>query len=494
MEEGWDFRSINTGSTLTTIVSTFLSFALSILTSVTLPPPLQSALFCSSGNTMKSSNKESSDQQEGVKPQDVVSLSEGKTIDGLNEMERQLTEAGEAKYHRLGWKRLTIMLIVEAIALGSLSIPSAFATLGMFVGVLSCVGIGFIAIYTSYVIGQVKLAFPSIRHYGDAGTLMMGRFGYELFTAMFFLQLVFVTGSHCLTGTIAFQHITGSGICSLLFSGVSAVILLLLAIPSSFSDVAILGYIDFASIIIAIGITIIGTGIEGTNATGGLGAVNWSVWPKEAISFSEVFVAISNIVFAYSFATCQFSFMDEMHTPREFTKSIWVLGLLEIVIYTITGATIYAFVGSEVKSPALLSADLIVSKVAFGMALPVIFISGSINTIVAGRLIHSRVYRKSVTRYVNTTKGWITWIILISFITILAWIIAEAIPFFSDLLGIASALFTSGFSFYWPPVMWYLLIRKGNWWSKKICSSQLSTYLFSFSALWSSWEVCILPL
>ena len=59
-------------------------------------------------------------------------------------------EKGEQKYNRLGWKRLTICMIVEAVALGSLSIPSAFATLGLVPGVLITVGLGVIAIYTSY--------------------------------------------------------------------------------------------------------------------------------------------------------------------------------------------------------------------------------------------------------------------------------------------------------------------------------------------------------
>lgn len=135
----------------------------------------------------------------------AMSTSDGKIMKDSSD----IVAAGEAKYHRLGWKQLTLMLIVEAIALGSLSIPTAFATLGMVAGILCCVGIGFIAIYTSYVIGQVKLAFPSVHHYGDAGTLMMGRFGYELLSIMFLLHIVFVTGSHCLTGTIALVSITG---------------------------------------------------------------------------------------------------------------------------------------------------------------------------------------------------------------------------------------------------------------------------------------------
>ena len=159
--------------------------------------------------------------------------------------------------------------------------------------------------------------------------------------------------------------------------------------------------------------------------------------------------------------------MDEMHTPRDYVKSIWALGLIEIFIYTLTGALIYAFVGPNVSSPALLSAGSLMAKIAFGIALPVIFISGAINGTVVARYIHGRIYKNSVTRFINTKKGWITWLSLLSFITIIAWVIAEAIPFFSDLLSICSALFISGFTFYFPAMMWFMLIRTGKWYERK---------------------------
>lgn len=383
------------------------------------------------------------------------------------DLEKRKAAEGHDKFHRLGWKRLTVVLIVEAIALGSLSIPSAFADLGMVAGVIVCVGIGMIAIYTSYVVGQVKLRFPHISHYADAGGMLMGKFGYELVGAMFALQLLFLTGSHTLTGAIAFGNITdnGNGLCSIVFAVVSAIILLLLAVPPSFAEVAILGYIDFASIIIAIGITIIGTGVEA--ARGEITQSDWSAWPRDGLTFVEAFVSIGNIVFAYSFAVCQFSFMDEMHTPRDFVKSIWALGIIEIIIYTVTGALIYAFVGQSVQSPALLSAGPVLSRVAFGIALPVIFISGSINTTVMARYIHGRYYKDSVIRFINTKMGWITWLALITIITIAAWVIAEAIPFFSDLLSICSCLFISGFTFYFPAWMWFKLVKEGKWYERK---------------------------
>ncbi|UKZ96837.1 uncharacterized protein TrAFT101_011614 [Trichoderma asperellum] len=377
--------------------------------------------------------------------------------------ETQRAIEGDAHFHRLSWGRLTVVLIVEAIALGSLSLPAAFATLGMVAGVILCIGVGIVAMYASYVLGEVKLRYPEVAHYADIGRLMMGGFGSKLFSIIFASQLILITGSHCLTGTIAFETITGSGICSLAFGVISAIILFLLAIPPSFTEAAILGYIDFASIIIAIGITMIATGIQSSNQPGGLGASTWSAWPQKDLTFSEAIVAVNSIVFAYAFAGAQPSFMDEMHTPKDYIKSIWSLGIIEVVIYTITGALIYAFVGQDVQSPALLSGGSVISRVTFGVALPVIFISGSINTTVVARFIHGRIYKNSVARYVNTAKGWISWLAVVGLVTLIAWIIAEAIPFFSELLSISSSLFVSGLSFYLPPVMWFVLLKEGKW-------------------------------
>ncbi|KAF2874268.1 transmembrane amino acid transporter protein-domain-containing protein [Massariosphaeria phaeospora] len=390
-------------------------------------------------------------------------------------------QTGSERFKQLGWKRLTVCLIVEAIALGSLSMPSAFATLGMVAGVIMTIGLGFIAIYTSYVVGQVKLRHPHVNHYSDAVRLIWGRFGYELTGAMFALFLVLLVGSHALTGTIAFINIIKEyDTCALVWGIVSAIILLLLALPPTFAEFAWLGYIDFCSIIIAIGITIIATGIQARDAPGGLAAVNWSAWPPPETTFYQAFLSTTNIIFAYSFAVCQFSFMSEMHTPRDYVKSIWALGLIEIVIYTVTGALIYAFVGADVKSPALLSAGSTVSRIAFGVALPVIFISGSINSTVVGRYIMDRAFPTSPIRYINGRQGWAVWISLIAAITVVGWIIAEAIPFFNALLGLISSLFISGFTFYFPALFWFQLVKVGKWnegW-KNISLSVLNAIVF----------------
>lgn len=228
-------------------------------------------------------------------------LEKGSELNGVTRVTSIGAGDGGERPNKLGWVRLTICLIVEAIALGSLSIPSAFATLGMVAGVIMTVSLGLVAIYTSYVVGQVKLKYPHVEHYADGVKLIWGRFGYELAGAMFTLFLVLLVGSHTLTGTIAWVTIVNEpGVCALVWSILSAILLFVVALPPSFHDFAILGYIDFVSIIIAILITIIATGVEATNAPGGLAAVDWSVWPPPHTTLYSAFLSTTNIIFAYS--------------------------------------------------------------------------------------------------------------------------------------------------------------------------------------------------
>ncbi|KAL7952519.1 transmembrane amino acid transporter domain-containing protein [Trichoderma compactum] len=322
------------------------------------------------------------------------------------------------------------------IALRALSLPAAYHTLRIFPGVFLTITLRLITIFTSYLVGQVKLAYPQVTHYANAGRLLFRKFSYELFSAAMVLELIMSVGSHALTGSIALGTLNRNHICSIVFSAISAVILFILAIPPSFTEITILSYIDFTLIITAIGIIVIAAGIKAQDSPGGLSGGK------------------CNIIFAFSFAISQFSFIDKMHTPKDFIKSIWASGITQIIIYTLTGALCYAFIGPSIQSPALLSSSPLISKITFGIALPVIFISGSINSTVALRYIHGRLWKKSIIQYVNTPKGWLCWVSLAAVLTIIAWVITEAIPIFSDLLSLVLALF-------------FRLLYKGNWFSRK---------------------------
>jgi amino acid permease len=51
-------------------------------------------------------------------------------------------------------------MIAETISLGILSLPSVLATVGLVPGFLLILGLGVIATYSGYVIGQFKERYP----------------------------------------------------------------------------------------------------------------------------------------------------------------------------------------------------------------------------------------------------------------------------------------------------------------------------------------------
>lgn len=83
-----------------------------------------------------------------------------------------------SKSKELGWKKLTVVLIVEAIALGCLSIPKAIAAVGIVAGCILTIGLGLIAIYAALLVGEVKIKHPEVDNYPDAVRLFLGRYGY----------------------------------------------------------------------------------------------------------------------------------------------------------------------------------------------------------------------------------------------------------------------------------------------------------------------------
>lgn len=173
----------------------------------------------------------------GLNSDQIINIDDSydQTTGTVTEFEKQKTAEGEAHFQRLGWKRLAVILVVEAIGLGVFSLPGAFATLGVIAGVFCCISLGLMAIYTAWIIGKVKVLFPAIQSYGDIGGLLMGRFGEELFGAMYVLQLILMTSSYVLTGTISFNILSDDGTCGLVFSAVSGVLLFILAIMPSFA-------------------------------------------------------------------------------------------------------------------------------------------------------------------------------------------------------------------------------------------------------------------
>lgn len=61
-----------------------------------------------------------------------------------------------------------------------------------------------------------------------------------------------------------------------------------------------------------------------------------------------------------------------MKVPNDYPKALFLLQTTDTTMYIVTAVVIYYFGGKEVQSPALGSAGPLISKIAYGVAIPTV--------------------------------------------------------------------------------------------------------------------------
>ena len=364
-------------------------------------------------------------------------------------------------------------MIAETISLGILSLPSVLAAIGFVPGMILIAGLGILATYTGYVIGQFKLAHPWVHNMADAGEVMLGAWGREIFGAAQILFLVFTMASHVLTFSIMMNTITNHGTCTIVFCVVGMILCYVCTLPRKLGDVSYMAVASFISIIGSVVITMAGVGVQKP----GQGQLDVTVQSP----LNEAFLAVANIVFAYAGHVAFFSFISELKNPEEYPKALFLLQGCDTSLYLLVAGVVYGYGGKDVASPALGSTGPLLSKIAYGIAIPTIIIAGVINGHVAAKYIYVRLFRGTEMMSKKNWKSFGIWALIGLTLWTLAWIIAEAIPVFNDLLALISSLFASWFTYGLSGVFWLYL----NWGhyrdsKKKMALTALNMVIFSF--------------
>lgn len=153
-------------------------------------------------------------------------------------------------------------------------------------------------------------------------------------------------------------------------------------------------------------------------------------------------------------------------------------------MYLLVAAVIYAYAGKDVASPALGSSSPLFQKIAYGLAIPTIVVAGVINGHVAAKYIYVRMYRGTDMMSRKSIKSYGMWALITLGLWVAAWIIAEAIPEFNDLLGLISSLFSSWFTYGLSGVFW-LHLNRGRWFEskRKIALTVLNTIIVLIGGL-----------
>ncbi|KAG9190772.1 hypothetical protein G6011_08860 [Alternaria panax] len=292
-------------------------------------------------------------------------------------------EGAEIQYKTCKRWNVGTLMLAENVSLGVLALPQALAILGLVPGLLCICFLGIIATYTGYLVGEFKLAHPSVACYVDCGMLIGGPVGREVLAVGQELVLIFIMGAHILTLGVAMNAMTDHGACTIMFSVVGLIISLLLGLPRTFKNISYFGYFSCGSVIIAVTITMIAISIQKPDM-GNIVAV------RPDVPLVKGLAPVMNIVLAYTGHVAFFSFQSELEDPRDFRKALIFEQGIAVTFYMLISVIIYYYAGPLVASPALGSASPLVSKICFGIALPTIIVAGVVNGSVATKYIYFR--------------------------------------------------------------------------------------------------------
>jgi hypothetical protein len=151
-----------------------------------------------------------------------------------------------------------------------------------------------------------------------------------------------------------------------------------------------------------------------------------------------------------------------MKNPRDFPKALWAVTIAEVILFSLVGSIIYAYTGTNYNTaPAFGSlSNEIYKKVSFSFMIPTIIFLGVLYASVTARFVFFHVFPRGSKHVGNhTVTGWAAWGAILAATWVLAFIVAEVIPFFADLLALMSSLFDSFFGFIFWGVAYFRMRR-----------------------------------
>lgn len=130
---------------------------------------------------------------------------------------------------------------------------------------------------------------------------------------------------------------------------------------------------------------------------------------------------------------------------------------------------VYKWCGKWVASPSLGSAGPTIKKVAYGIGIIGLLVSGALYVHVSAKYLFVRILRKSRHLQSNTTIHWGTWFGCTVSMTIVSFLIASGVPIFNYLLSLAGSLAFAPLGIGYPAWFWIYDHRnhwKGTWLQK----------------------------
>ncbi|RAH47862.1 putative neutral amino acid permease [Aspergillus brunneoviolaceus CBS 621.78] len=391
--------------------------------------------------------------------------------DGLEEVFQQ--SEGQVDFRTVSWIRASAIFLKMLFATGILSIPSVMYDLGAVPGALNVLGWCALNTYGALVLGDFRERYPQCHTVADMAQLMGGPIFREVVGFLFVMTYVITAASGVIGVSAAFNALSLHSLCTVWFSVIATVIIALCASVRKFSHIGWLTWVGFFSILAAVFIIVIGvTTLDRPSAAPQEGPFDLGYHLVGHPTFAAGITASSTIFVSSSATSAFLPVIAEMRPPtaRAYRKAVALCMSFVTASYLTFSLVLYHYCGKWVASPALGSAGPVLKRVAYGIALPGLLVSGALYVHVAAKYLFVRVLRGSPQRrrhlQANTPVHWGTWLACVVGMAAIAWVLASAIPVFTYVLALVGALGFAPLAISLPGICWlYVNVYhgRGDW-------------------------------
>lgn len=350
-----------------------------------------------------------------------------------------------------------VLIAKIQFGLGVLGLPQTFQVLGFVPGLISLIGLCILSTWAGFVIGKFRLSHPQVHNVGDAAYLMFGKYVGDLFGFAFWLQYTLLYGAAVLTLSIAFNTFSDHAICTTAFVGISAVMALIAGLViRTMKVLSWCGYVAVISVFLGVWVVAIACLTQDTPAAAPKSSdpVNTMI---QVVATGSSYSAISGAVATQVLSLCGtpsfFIIHAEMKDQTKYVKSLLLGQGFVAFNYIVISCIVYGKVGQYVASPSLGSAGMLIQKVAYGVSFPALFFACFFQAHLSAKYALVRILKGSVHLQSNSKTHWITWISMMTLVIAIGFVVAGAIPFFDDLLGLIGALLGTSFTLIIPAFM-----------------------------------------
>ncbi|KAF5004539.1 hypothetical protein FDECE_8971 [Fusarium decemcellulare] len=425
-----------------------------------------------------------SDQSSGLEVSEKkdLGMDHGADIDE-NAKTEVLEDNGEvfnqAEFRALGWVKAGIILMKLCFATGVLAIPSAFNVVGYGPGIILLVAWGSLTTYYAYVMYVFRMKYPGVHNIADAAAVIGGPIAREIAGILFLLTWVLSSGSGFIGLAQGFKILANGKVCTVVWTMVAALLTAVAASIPTLGKLAILTWIGFASIFTAVFVVVVGVSqVDRPAAAPQTGPYDLGVIAVGGPSFVPGLTAAINLFAGYASTPTFMPVVAEMRVPSAFPKALFSSQAFLMACYVSFGMVVYYYCGQYVASPSLASAGGTVEKIAYGISIPGFIMTSTLWVHLAAKFLLVRILRNSTHLQSNTIIHWSTWLGSTLGISAIAFITAEAIPFFSYLIGLIASFCCAPTCFIFPALM-ALYMDKGNHTSSKLKMALFALHIFT---------------